>query len=264
MKQLFTVAIFIILFSCTSPLFSCNHLANNNATNNALPKVVDSSDQKVVDSFADVRASFLKMDTLDRLPDDFKHLIKGKIRNVFRVDFTGDGKPDYICRYDPKVKPGAADYLEAWITSDKKVHIDEKYETDYDYIWFVNLDNDREPEIFSATGWSDGIDYAFCDQDIKTGQNPALFFFNPVIVENGKHYWGYAWDITALILKKDAGKIFIQSSVDHDIEREDEHFTPDSTKKLPVIFFLGHSTQPHEVEKIRNIKWTAIGDLTGQ
>lgn len=203
------------------------------------------------------------MDTLKQVPGDLQTLIKGKITRAFKVDFNGDSKPDFICQYEPIEKPDSADFLEDWITSDKQLlKTEKKYSMDFDFQWFVNLDKDPEPEIFSATGYEDGIDYAFYDQDLKTGKNNLLFYFNPVILENGKHYWGYPWDITDLILKTDLNKISLQASVDNDIERDGNISIPDTSKQFPAIFFKGHSTQPNmKVEAIRNIKWSTLDEL---
>ncbi len=203
------------------------------------------------------------MDTLKQIPPDLKNFIKGKIIRTFSVDFNGDRKLDFICQYTPTTKTENEDFLEAWITSDKKLlKTVKKYSMDFDFIWFVNLDSDPEPEICSATGYEDGIDYAFYDQDLKNEKVNLLFYFNPVIVENGKYYWGYPWDIKGLILSADNTDVYLQSSDDNDIERDGNITINDMTKKIPAIFFNGHSTQPNiKVGEIRNIKWTTLNEL---
>lgn len=236
-------------------IFSCDNPKRNSSSTTLTLKVADSLEQS--------KTAFFKMDTLRQVPGDIQTLINGKVTRVFKVDFNGDGKPDFICQYQTMAKIENADYLEDWITSDKQLFKRvKKYSMDFDFFWFVNLDSDPEPEIFSATGYEDGIDYAFYDQDLKTAQDKLLFYFNPVILENGKNYWGYPWDITDLILKTDSTNIYLQTSVDNDIENDGNITIPDPTKKFPAIFFYGHSTQPNvKVETIRNIKWTTLDEL---
>lgn len=220
-------------------------------------------DKRSLDGLTVTQTSFLKIDTLKQIPNEITSLIKGQIKRVLQVDFNGDGKPDFICQYEPTIKVDNADFLQDWVTSEKIiVKTERKYSMDFDYSWFVNIDNDPEPEIFLASGYEDGIDYAFYDQDLKTGKNNLLFYFNPVIIENNKHYWGYPWDISDIIIKSDSSKIYIKSSVDNDMERDGNITIPDTTKKIPAIFFYGHSTQKDlKVGEIRNIKWTTIDEL---
>jgi hypothetical protein len=109
---------------------------------------------------------FVKMDTIET-PEKLTKLISGRITSTFQIDFTGDGIKDYICQLDfhDKTKPV---YKEIWINSQFEItKTIEKYSMDYDFFWFINIDNDLEPEILSATGYSDGIDYCFIDQDLK-------------------------------------------------------------------------------------------------
>jgi len=85
---------------------------------------------------------------------------------------------------------------------------------------------------------------------------------NPIIIENGKTYWGYPWDISDMVIKSENGKVFLKASIDHDIERDGEITIPDPTKKFPAIFFYGHSTQPNiKVRQIRNVNWMLMKDL---
>ncbi|MDI9868938.1 hypothetical protein [Flectobacillus roseus] len=252
MKKTFLIT-FLVYMGLT--IFSCD-----NPKENGFSTTLNSN---TVDSLELISTAFFKMDTLKQVPSYIQPLIKGKVTRVFKVDFDGDGKLDFICQYKPVTNIDKADFLEDWITSDKRLFKRlKKYSMDFDFFWFVNLDKDPEPEIFTATGYEDGIDYAFYDQDLKTLQDNLLFYFNPIIIENSKHYWGYPWDITDLILKYDSQNIYLQSSVDNDIERDGNITIPDTTKQFPAIFFKGHSTQSDmKVEAIRNIKWSTLDEL---
>ena len=137
-----------------------------------------------------------------------------------------------------------------------------KYVQDYDLIRFVNLDSDPEPEIYSARGYSDGIDYAIYDINMKTGKQELLFYFNPVIIDKGKLFWGYPWATRGFVTKTIDGEPKIYYSTDHDIEREGEISVPESQKVLPVIFLIGQTTQPNiGVGEVRNRTWGTIEEI---
>jgi hypothetical protein len=206
--------------------------------------------------------SFLKMDTLDQLPSELKEMAAGKFMRALKVDFNGDGKQDFICEMMPD-QPSKATSIEFWITSELRTYKTKaKYGQDFDYFWFINLDEDKEPEIFTANGYEDGIDYAIYDQDLQTQTETLVAYINPIIIEDSKLFWGYPWDISGMITKKDKQTIFIKASLDHDIQRDGEITIPDPTKKFPAVFFYGHSTQPDiEVGQIREINWMSLKEF---
>ncbi len=204
---------------------------------------------------------FVKMDTIEN-PTKLDNIFSGIDFQTIHVDFNGDGLKDYICQ--PNYKTELIDpHKEIWINSDfKKVKSIEKYWMDYDFFWFVNIDSDPEPEIFSATGHSDGIDYCFIDQGLATGKNSILFYFNPVIFDSNRKYWGYPWDIEDLMIKLENGQIKVKCSLDHEIERDGEITRPDSQSLFPVICFSGKSTQPNiNVGQINGFEWLTITEI---
>lgn len=204
---------------------------------------------------------FVKMDTIDT-PDKLINIFSGLSFRTIRVDFNGDRQVDYICQ--PDLKDNLIDpHKEIWINSDfKKVKTIDKYLMDYDYFWFVNIDSDPEPEIFSATGYSDGIDYCFIDQDLATGKDSILFYFNPVILNSDNKFWGYPWDINDLQIKLDNGLIKIKCSLDHKITRDGEITRPDWQSQFPVICFTGKSTQPNiNVGRVNGFEWLTITEI---
>ena len=204
---------------------------------------------------------FVEMDTIKN-PTELTNIFSGLDFQTILVDFNGDGLKDYICQPDYKTE-SIDPHTEIWINSNfEKVKSIEKYWMDYDFFWFVNIDSDPEPEIFSATGYSDGIDYCFIDQNFKTGKDSILFYFNPVILDTDKTYWGYPWDIKNLILKLENGEIKIKCSLDHNIERDGEITIPDSQSQFPVICFTGKSTQPNiNVGQINGFEWLTITEI---
>jgi hypothetical protein len=205
---------------------------------------------------------FFKMDTLKALPKEAIGLTTGTFKKGFRVDFNGDGRKDFILEMTSNDR-NASGNMEYWITSDlKEYKKNKKFGLDYDFFWFINLDKDTEPEIFRATGYEDGIDYAIYDQNVSIGKERLLSFVNPVIIENEKTYWGYPWDISNMILKNEDNNVFLRVSFDHDIVRDEEITTPGPSKKFPAVFFYGHSTQPKiRVGQTRNLSWVLLENL---
>jgi len=202
---------------------------------------------------------FLPLDTLKNYPPEISDKISGPINMVLQVDFNGDNKPDYIVKLDFQQKTKNV-YLEYWLTSDFKIFKKKKrYRSSLEFFRFVNIDQDIEPEIFSALGYEDGIDYAFYDLDLKTGKEKLIFYFNPVIINNDKEYWGYPWDIEGIYIKNDKGVTMLYASVNHNIERDGNVEMLKYQKIFPVIFFKGHSIQKTIIgEKIRDRKWLTI------
>lgn len=211
------------------------------------------------------QGDLIQPDTIKCEDPKLKALISEPLILTLSVDFTGDNKQDFICRvksdnYDK------GDIKEIWVDHDYNIDkINYRWGADYDYYWFVNLDADKEPEIFSAYGYPDGIDYAFYDQDFKNKRDEILFYFAPIITESpqaNKIYWGYPWDITGLFLKNEIGVIKILASTNHDIKPNGEKEYPSNQTMLPVICFKGISSQPDvEIEEIRDIKWLSVEEL---
>lgn len=191
-----------------------------------------------------------------------KSIIKDEIIDVLTIDFTGDKKLDFICRIKENNSENIKEY---WLDSDYQLRkIKNRFVYDYDIYLFVNLDSDKEPEIFSTYGFSDGIDYAFYDQDLSNGVDMLMFYFNPVIIDSTQNifFWGYTWDITDLMIIKGMDSTKILCSVDHNIKRNGEITYPENQNIMPAIFFKGKSTQPDiKVGEIKNISWYDIKKL---
>lgn len=117
-----------------------------------------------------------------------------------------------------------------------------------------------------CTGYSDGTDHIFVDQDLENGVDKDICYFNPVIIdpsEKKKYFWGYFWDITDLMVEYENTPRKILCSINHDINRSDsEIIEPEWQKCLPVICFSGKSTQPSmTVEGIRDLEWMSLKEL---
>jgi hypothetical protein len=205
------------------------------------------------------QVGFLKM---EKVPanEQVRKLIKEKITSTLQVDFTGDNRADFICK--TQSNPGSESYYEYWISSTyqviKKVV---RYQMDYDFFWLMNLDQDPEPEILTATGYEDGIDYSLQDQNLKTGQDRILFYFNPILVENNMNYWGYPWDFTNIRLKIADNEVYLQCSFDQ-IVRDDNFRQLNTQKRMPALFFRGHTTQLNITKKeVNQVQWLSLQEI---
>jgi hypothetical protein len=207
---------------------------------------------------------FSPLDTI-KTPKEIKAIISDSISFTLYVDFNGDNKRDYICRTVFK-ENSVNGFLEYWINSDfKLIKKTTKYYVDIEYRWFVNIDSDKEPEILSASGWSEGIDYCFIDQNFKTQKDSILFYFNPIIIDNSKEYWGFPWAIKNLMIKRDRNSTLIFSSLNHDLVRDGEINEPTWQSIFPLIGFSGYQNKlSSELSNSFTLKWNDIKDLIKQ
>ena len=205
---------------------------------------------------------FIALDTLDSYPEPLTELFKGEISSICKVDFTGDNQDDYLVLMTSEDKNQYVQN-EYWVTSEfllfKKI---KRYNEGIRYFHFVNLDDDPELEFYLAYGYEDGIDYGFFDLNMKTGEDKLLFYFNPIILEDGVEYWGYPWDISNIMSRYHVDRIQLFSSTNHDIRRDGMITIPEDQQILPAIYFEGHSTQPSiHVGKIRRPDWYTVEKL---
>ncbi len=204
--------------------------------------------------------SFIPMDTLTDYPKEISSKVKGEIAVVYQVDFTGDSIEDYIIQTKVNKKNK---FKEIWLTSEfLRFNKMTKFLHSYNYMCFINLDSDPEPELYTANGYEDGIDYVLYDLNMKTGKQELLFYFNPVIIDSDKDYWGYPWDTKGIMTKTEDSVTKIYYSIEHDIERDGEITNPENQKVMPVLFLKGQSTQPDiPVSEVRNREWKTIEEI---
>jgi hypothetical protein len=197
------------------------------------------------------------------ITDKLSECIKEKIESVETIDFTGDKIPDYICKTTVDTTGIGNEY---WISSEYKTIKKAKYYTDgFYYRWFINLDNDPEPEIFEVVGDEDGANYVIADQNLATGKDKTLLYINPVIIENQKKYWGYPWDIQNIIARKNGANTELFCSLNHKIIRDgNEETDPKLQKQMPVLFFTGHHTQESGNLESKNEQWLSLKQIIQQ
>jgi hypothetical protein len=199
-------------------------------------------------------------------PVKIKRMLKSPIAETKAIDFDGDRKLDFIVYVRSNVPIDSDVYgTEIWITSNFKiVKRTPKYNATADFKWFVNLDDDPVPEIVSAFGYEDGIEYSVSKQNLKTGHDTKLFLFNPVLRGRGRDLWGYPWDIADIQARRKGNYFELLCSFDHDVEGDFHTIElPDWQKTVPVIFFAGESTQPEtaQVEAIRTSQWLDLSSI---
>jgi len=204
-------------------------------------------------------------------PARIKKLVTGQIERTTTVDFDGDGKPDFIVYVRDKRKTDEeADILgeELWITSTLKI-VKRRPGSDfeYQYMWFINLDDDPIPEIITAFGYADGITYSIYKQTFGNKKEDELLLqFNPVIdaSDEGKYYWGYPWDLSDLKARRVGSHFEMLCSFDHKIEGDEGgDDNPPWQRQTPVIFFEGKTTQPEAtVNEVGTKKWMDLKTIT--
>ncbi len=189
-----------------------------------------------------------------------QNIIKETIDSVETIDFTGDQVLDYIVKTKPD---NLWEGFEYWISSDYRIIKKTKYYSEgFHYRWFINLDDDTEPEIYDAVGEEDGADYTIIDQNLITGKDTILLYINPVIIEEGIKYWGYPWDISNIRARKNDHKVQLYCSLDHGIIRDGGwEIDPKHQTQMPVIFFDGHHTQDFNPENVKNMQWLTLKEI---
>lgn len=135
---------------------------------------------------------------LAQVPDKLKPLIKGHAVSVYSIDLDRDGAPDFIVRYH-------AGFKTCFVKSDLSIMHCERlgYGDGFRYYWFVDLAGDSMLQLISLEGDEDYSDYHLYHFDRATWRMASWMRIAPVILSESPHYkgiyWGYPWDITALV-----------------------------------------------------------------
>ncbi|WP_157472345.1 hypothetical protein [Flavobacterium aquidurense] len=255
---------FLLLFILMALLISCKDTSgqkNNSVKTDNTKQETKNTEAKGEDS-SKTAVYFIKTKKIPAT-NELRKCIKEEIESVESIDFTGDKIADYICKT-------AIDTLgignEYWISSEYKTIKKVKYYGDgFHYRWFINLDNDPEPEMFETNGDEDGADYTITDQNLTTGKDRTLLYINPVIIENNKKYWGYSWDVKNITARKNGTDIELFCSLNHQIIRDgNEEYDPEFQKIMPVLFFTGHHTQESGNLNIKDEKWLTLQEIIKQ
>ncbi|MBK3518483.1 hypothetical protein [Carboxylicivirga marina] len=198
-------------------------------------------------------------------PEQIKSLHQNNIIGTYSVDFDGDKIQDYISIIETGLdnEPLTREY---WYTSGFKLYRTvDLIVMDYDFKFFVNIDGDSIPEIIRAQGYPEGIDYYFTKQNILTGEEEVLFYFNPIIRKANdydyRYFWGHPWGLKSILVQQVEGGVRLLSSVQHEIIRDSEiHYPAQSC--FPLIFFEGTPKSEYDYsEKIGDIELMTVDEI---
>ena len=169
------------------------------------------------------------------------------------VDFTGDGVIDFIAlgiSSHPASKTGEQPLGdEWWVTSEHRVVVKKTiWESIYNYRWFAHLSDQLQPEMISAYGDPDGINYTIERIDLHSGTFEVLFYFYPILVgSDGRFYYGYPWDIIDIQTRGHGKEMKLRAAIrprEPDNGDGDNYSLPKKQTNMPQIIFFGKSTQP--------------------
>ena len=169
-----------------------------------------------------------------------------------RVDFTGDGRLDYIILLpdDRTVQQPELLGREQWISFPRKVVFEQlRWSSDYAFRWFVNLDDDPAPEMISAYGFEDGIDCTIEKLDVAAQVLTEVFYFEPVLIGgDGSKFHGYPWDWKDIQVRRTDCAVQILGAIREWPEAEtlgnDNEGQSEEQHRLPRVVFEGTSSQP--------------------
>jgi len=97
-----------------------------------------------------------------------------------------------------------------------------------------------------AHGYEDGVEYSFYKKVRRSYRHLVRIY--PALRDdayNNTLFWGYPWDIQDIAVVPDAkGKAFL-ATFDHSIVDDGEVYSPAWQKRIPVVLFVGRTTQPN-------------------
>lgn len=195
------------------------------------------------------------------IPPELQELTKEQLIRVERVDFTGDGKADYIC-YSGYGKDSRAH--EYWVTNNYQIYYQRAFNYEVNEVRFLDLDSDKLPEILSVFGNSRQISYAFIKRNPKLNSFDTLFFFIPVILNKNNYYSAYVRGIDFVYLRKLPGKHNFAFNVafQHFLKRSKKSEAMRKQKYLPLILFGGTGVKELEKEKIaETFDWHSLEEI---
>jgi len=186
-------------------------------------------------SFSCFADPFLRMDTLLTYPAAIHNQFGKKVEHVYLVDFSGDGLGDYVI----ELKTNHPDqYHEVWLTSHFEPYLQKvNQRMEFDYRFFINLDEDDEAELITARGSDKGINYVLLDYTGK--REEIICYFNPVIETKGAYCFGYPWDLTGVDTKRIKKERCLKWTIVHELKREGTFFTPEKPKPFPLLYLEG-------------------------
>lgn len=207
---------------------------------------------------------FLNPQQSIEIPNYLQDIVKDRLIRVERVDFTGDGKLDYIC-YSTYGKDSKAH--EYWVTNNFQIYFQRAFNYEVNEVRFLDLDNDKIPEVLSVFGNSRHISYALLKNIIKNNRFDTLFFFIPVILTKNNYYSSYVRGIDFIYLRKLPGKqnFALNVTFQHLLKRSKKSEGMRKQKYLPLVLFGGTGIKEIDKTKIlEDFRWHNLAEISSQ
>lgn len=119
-----------------------------------------------------------------------------------------------------------------------------------------------EPAVrLVAHGYEDGVEYAFYRRVRRSYRHLVRIY--PALRDDAHGstlFWGYPWDIQDIAVAPDTHGKAILASFDHAIVDDGEVYSPAWQKRIPVVLFVGRTTQPNM--KVPLLDFQALGLAT--
>lgn len=173
------------------------------------------------------------------------------------VDFTGDGRDDYICRCN--------NHYEIWIDADLKIVKTRDFQEFLEKQCFVNIDNDPQPEIINRYSYPEGVDDVVYKQNFVTGKDSALFFSTVFVINDKKELFWFPYTENTTIITKKVGnqnKVYCSLANQTWLFIEEAYF-PEDQELLPILFFSSPTTENLEQyhQPIDSLQWLSIDEI---
>ncbi|MDL2142849.1 hypothetical protein QQY79_09995 [Flavobacterium tructae] len=150
------------------------------------------------------------------------------------------------------------EYSEYWFSSNEEIKQINKFYSESNKKWFVNIDEDPELEMLKIITEEGYIDCAFYDVDKNSFNSNVIFNFDPLILKDDKKYWGFSGDIDDIILKDKK----LLTTIENDIPDYEERKMSVNQKKLPILYFKSDKKDLDIIEeKIGSCKFMSISEI---
>ncbi|MCC9016443.1 hypothetical protein [Flavobacterium lipolyticum] len=150
------------------------------------------------------------------------------------------------------------EYNEYWFSSNEEIKQINKFYSESNKKWFVNIDEDPELEMLKIITEEGDIDCAFYDVDKNSFNSNVIFNFDPLILKDDKKYWGFSGDIDDIILKDKK----LLTTIENNIPDYEEKKMSVNQKKLPILYFKSDKKDLDSIEeKIGSFEFMNINEI---
>lgn len=193
-----------------------------------------------------------KIETSEKIKSSIPENLK--ILNTKKVNLNNK-TTIFICLTIDEVK---GEYNEYWFSNNEEIKLIDKFYSESNKKWFVNIDDDPELEMVKIISDEGSINCAFYNVDTQNLKSNVVFNFDPVILKDDKRYWGYANDISDIILKDKK----LLTTIENGIPDYEEKRMSKNQKKTPIIYFSSDKKDLDIIEeKIENFEFMSIDEI---